>query len=70
MRSEDMASVNEPMGALTVNEFCKTYRIGRNTFYNELKTGRLSAKKAGKKTLVLKSEAQRWERSLPDFVPQ
>lgn len=55
----------EPVGALTVNEFCETYRIGRNTFYNELKAGRLEARKAGKKTLILKAEAERWANALP-----
>jgi len=41
VRNDDLtATVDAPMmGALTVNEFCETYRIGRNTFYNKLKAG-------------------------------
>ena len=63
--SENMTMATEPAGALTVNEFCETYRVGRNTFYNELKAGRLEARKAGKKTLILKTEAARWANALP-----
>jgi hypothetical protein len=35
----DSTITTEPAGALTVNEFCETYRVGRNLFYNELKAG-------------------------------
>ena len=70
MRDETMTTDAAPLGALTVEEFCETYKMGRSKFYGELRAGRLMAKKNGKNTIVLKSEAQRWERSLPDFVPQ
>ena len=59
MNSDELA------GALTVSEFCETYNVGRTFFYQEINSGRLSARKAGTKTLVLKSEADRWARSLP-----
>jgi hypothetical protein len=62
---DDSAVPNEPIGAFTVAEFCQTYRVGRNTFYGELKAERLSARKVGKKTLVLKAEAERWAQALP-----
>lgn len=53
------------IGAVTISEFCKTYNIGRTFLYEEIKAGRLSARKAGTKTLILKSEAARWARALP-----
>lgn len=52
-------------GALTVSEFCKIYGIGRTFFYEQIKAGLLSACKAGTKTLILRSEADRWARALP-----
>jgi hypothetical protein len=33
--------------------------------YDELKAGRIEARKAGKRTLILKSEAERWAHALP-----
>jgi len=59
---------NELTGALTVTEFCETYRVGRTFFYEELNAGKLSAIKAGAKTLILKSEAARWAHSLPKLI--
>ena len=56
---------NELTGALTVSEFCETFGIGRTFFYAELKAGKLSACKAGTKTLILRSEAERWAHALP-----
>ena len=52
-------------GALTIAEFCVEHRVGRTFTYAEIKAGRLSARKAGAKTLILKSEAARWSNSLP-----
>ena len=51
--------------AYAVSEFCKRYSICRDTFYSEVKRGRLRAFKLGKKTLVLKSDAESWAKSLP-----
>lgn len=51
--------------ALTVADFCSHYSIGRTTFYDEVKAGRLRILKAGKRTLIAASEAQRWLDNLP-----
>ena len=59
-----MAS-NELTGALTIAEFCAEHRVGRTFTYAEIKAGRLSARKAGAKTLILRAEAERWAHSLP-----
>ncbi len=58
---------NESIVALTISEFCTANRLGRTFVYSEIKAGRLSAVKAGTKTLILKSEALRWLRSLPQL---
>jgi excisionase family DNA binding protein len=53
--------------AFAVREFCARYGICRQTFYDEIKRGRLRALKLGKKTLVLKSDAESWAKSLPEL---
>ena len=35
------------LGAMTVKEFCRKYRIGTTKFYEEVKAGRLRAVKCG-----------------------
>lgn len=52
-------------GALSVNEFCFWAGIGRTAAYAEMKTGKLGAKKFGRRTIIIKSEAERWLASLP-----
>lgn len=51
--------------ALSVTEFCHACSIGRSTFYEEVKAGRIRILKAGKRTLIAASEVQRWLNSLP-----
>jgi excisionase family DNA binding protein len=51
--------------AFAVKEFCARYGICRETFYGEIRRGRLRALKLGKKTIVLKSDAEAWCNSLP-----
>ena len=56
------------LGALTLDEFCRCYRVGRTTAYEEINAGRLTARKRGSRTLIAREEALRWFRSLPPFV--
>jgi excisionase family DNA binding protein len=51
--------------AFAVREFCSLYGICRDTFYSEVKRGRLRALKLGKKTIVLRADAESWAASLP-----
>jgi hypothetical protein len=57
-------------GAYTLSGFCKAFGVGRTFTYREIKSGRLSAIKAGAKTLILHNEASRWAQSLPSLVSQ
>jgi excisionase family DNA binding protein len=50
--------------ALSVSDFCEACSIGRSTFYEEVKAGRIRILKAGKRTLIASSEVQRWLDSL------
>lgn len=49
----------------TVNDFCHWARIGRTAVYAEMKSGRLMARKIGRRTVIPRSEAQRWFSELP-----
>lgn len=61
-----MDSTNDGLaGAYTLSAFCRAYGVGRTFLYREIKAGRLSASKAGSKTLILRTEAARWVQSLP-----
>ena len=49
--------------ANTVDEFCRSHRISRGTFYNELKAGRgPRIMKVGSRTLVSEEAAAEWRR--------
>lgn len=52
------------VGALTIKDFCRLYSIGRSFAYAEIKSGRLAARKAGNRTLILRVDAERWVASL------
>jgi predicted DNA-binding transcriptional regulator AlpA len=53
--------------AFAIREFCARYGICRDTFYSEVKRGRLRALKLGKKTIVLRPDADAWAASLPEL---
>lgn len=54
--------------AYTIKAFCAAYRIGHTKTYKEIKSGRLKARKVGKRTLILAADAKAWEKSLP-YLP-
>lgn len=53
--------------AYGVREFCARYDICRQTFYDEVKRRRLRALKLGKKTLILRADAEAWAAALPEL---
>ena len=52
--------------AFTIRQFCDAYGVGRSLVYEELKAGRLRARKAGGRTLVLVEDANAWAQNLPE----
>jgi hypothetical protein len=52
-------------GAMTVDQFCQWASIGKTKAYAEAKSGRLSLRKLGTKTIILRSDAEAWLRALP-----
>ena len=53
--------------ALTLKDFCDAYRVCRETAYQQIRTGRLRAVKLGRKTLILRADADTWAASLPEL---
>lgn len=56
--------------AMDITDFCKTYGVGRSFTFEELRLGRLKAKKAGRKTIITKTDADEWLASRPDWKPR
>jgi len=53
---------------LTIVEFSERNRICRSKIYEEIKSGRLVAVKAGTRTLITYEAEQAWRDSLPRLV--
>jgi excisionase family DNA binding protein len=51
--------------AMSVDDFCRRYRVGRTTTYQEIKEGRLRARKVGKRTIIGDDDAEEWFQRLP-----
>lgn len=52
-------------GAMSVSEFCRWARIGRTKAYEIFAAGDIKPRKVGSKTIVLRTDAERWLNSLP-----
>jgi excisionase family DNA binding protein len=51
--------------ALTVAEACLAARVGKTVLYEAIASGRLAARKRGRRTLVLPEDLKRWIEALP-----
>jgi excisionase family DNA binding protein len=54
----------EPL-ALSVKEVCKLLRLGRTSFYQQVKLGKMPVRKCGRRTIVLLSELKQALKALP-----
>jgi len=57
--------MNISPAAYSVDTFCQVYGVRRNLAYDEMKSGRLKFRKAGRRTLIPKADADAWLESLP-----
>lgn len=64
------ALLNRNLLALSVEEACASCCVGKTVMYAALDSGRLPAKKWGKRTLILKADLQKYLSSLEDYIPQ
>jgi excisionase family DNA binding protein len=51
--------------AMSISEFSERYGPGRTTVYEEIKLGRLRARKCGKRTFITEDDAEQWLQALP-----
>ena len=51
--------------AMSIDEFCSRYGPGRTKVYQELKSGRLRARKIGTRTVITEEDAEDWLQHLP-----
>jgi Helix-turn-helix domain len=51
--------------AMSIEQFCERYEIGRTTAYAEIRHGRLRARKCGKRTIISDGDADDWLQHLP-----
>lgn len=54
--------------AWSVNEFCQVVPCGRSTIYDEIRCGRLKARKLRKRTVILHEDGLAYLRSLPTQI--
>lgn len=50
---------------MSVSEFCHWASMGRTKMYAEVNAGRITPRKIGTKTVILRSDAEAWLLSLP-----
>lgn len=55
----------QAMIAYGVIEAARAAGVGRSTIYEEINAGRLTARKAGRRTLITRADLQAWLESLP-----
>jgi excisionase family DNA binding protein len=64
MFQPEPAPANVPL-ALGIIEAARAAGVGRSTIFEEIKAGRLKARKAGRRTLILCDDLAAWLASLP-----
>ena len=64
-QAEDDQRIPTERLAYSIVEFCESTGIGRSTVYEEIKAGRLIARKARGRTIILPTDGKNYLRSLP-----
>lgn len=59
-----MASKDQKL-AHSIAEFAQLSGLGRSFLYEQIKSGHLPVRKAGRRTLILRDEGQAWLARLP-----
>jgi hypothetical protein len=68
--SESEKQRRDRQRAMNVDQFGMRYGVGRTTSYEEIKSGRLRARKCGKRTIIAEDDAEDWLRRLPLVEPK
>lgn len=59
-----MASARDVIG-MSIDDLVAASGLGRTSIYDQIRRGRLVARKCGKRTIILPSDATAWLESLP-----
>jgi hypothetical protein len=51
--------------AMSIRAFCENYGLGRTATYSEIRSGRLRARKVGRRTIITTDDAEEWLNCLP-----
>jgi len=65
MRKRKQPVAGSPTFAFTLETFATAHNIGRNKVIEELKSGRLKARKVGARTIITSEDAADWRQNLP-----
>src|SRR5467141_3188222 len=60
-----LTSLASKLRARSIDQFCRCFGVGRTTAYEQIKLGRLRARKVGKRTIITDDDAEEWLRNLP-----
>ncbi len=66
---EKEAAPKFPALAYSIDEYSEVSNLGRSFLYEEIRNGKLEARKAGRRTIILHDEGQRYLNSLPELKP-
>lgn len=69
-RAQQNQAQSASQRALSIQEFAQRYGVGRTTIYEEIKSGKLRARKMGKRTLIAVDDAENWLKCLPFIESQ
>ena len=61
----DSISLDRGPWALSIAQVCRESGLGRTLIFAEIKSGRLVARKCGRRTLILKEDLLKWLSTLP-----
>ncbi|MDO8397399.1 MAG: helix-turn-helix domain-containing protein [Bradyrhizobium sp.] len=61
--------MNSPL-AYSIAEACSVARAGRTAIYEAIRNGALTARKRGRKTLILPDDLRRWVEGHPAVEPK
>jgi excisionase family DNA binding protein len=63
-----MTEAKVSKAAFSVEDFCRSYSVGKTTAYEEISAGRLHAVKVGRRTLIPETSAAEWLKSQPSVL--
>jgi hypothetical protein len=63
--SDSVKKSRSQQRGMSIDDFCERYGPGRTKTFEEIKSGRLRAKKIGSRTIIAEDDAEEWLRQLP-----